>query len=625
MKKTYTYYLLISLISLITISCHEDTMENTASSPVEMSDSNTWDGFVYPHSANYISTTRAGSFENDWENWDNYTLPDGSILPLPWKDETYGGLDVLVAKDVKKADGWLMISHSLNEDPKTRGLVYRILFYNQKAGDLKIFQFMEDAPINHSTGFWHVNFVTQQSMSNSLNEVALPTSVKFSAKEYQWMTAVGSANNRNVFGKGWSIVNIPNLAYDPNAQLDQTLQISTSADTRTLYDLLGTSKSQTEGLIITNGSSNPFGDFQNSLSNWYGDKAETWVNDKIKDNIIKPKFLNTVVTGIVTQGAKGLITAGANLVLSKLFGSFSRPTPTISSVRLATKTESTITGTGVTPGITGLTDYTVSVGKNKTGIELGVWNLTENPTIYMHPVGVVSRLNNGFDSDENAYRFINSGKYKYNIVVNPQLTPNLKKYWVECDAVMYTGNQDKLPKPMKDFSDFGSIGYSPNKSNGAFAATEAKDLLMKSDVSIWDKVKVDCTFNRLWSTYGKDKYNPIYKYVYAPDNINLIRGGFSLPKDKYYAKVTVYMVTEFENCLDTVVDMRTFVPKFEWDPDLVKQYKGASMSGLQGLASGDRILKTIDNHVIENNRSSYNTLKEDAYETDQEQTMETDE
>lgn len=81
------------------------------------------------------------------------------------------------------------------------------------------------------------------------------------------MTAVGSANNRNVFGKGWSIVNIPNLAYDPNAQLDQTLQISTSADTRTLYDLLGTSKSQTEGLIITNGSSNPFGDFQNSLSN----------------------------------------------------------------------------------------------------------------------------------------------------------------------------------------------------------------------------------------------------------------------------------------------------------------------------------------------------------------------
>ena len=99
MKKTYTYYLLISLISLITISCHEDTMENTASSPVEMSDSNTWDGFVYPHSANYISTTRAGSFENDWENWDNYTLPDGSILPLPWKDETYGGLDVLVAYD----------------------------------------------------------------------------------------------------------------------------------------------------------------------------------------------------------------------------------------------------------------------------------------------------------------------------------------------------------------------------------------------------------------------------------------------------------------------------------------------------------------------------------------------
>lgn len=85
------------------------------------------------------------------------------------------------------------------------------------------------------------------------------------------------------------------------------------------------------------------------------------------------------------------------------------------------------------------------------------------------------------------------------------------------------------------------------------------------------------------------------------------------------------MVTEFENCLDTVVDMRTFVPKFEWDPDLVKQYKGASMSGLQGLASGDCILKTIDNHVIENNRSSYNTLKEDAYETDQEQTMETDE
>ena len=83
------------------------------------------------------------------------------------------------------------------------------------------------------------------------------------------------------------------------------------------------------------------------------------------------------------------------------------------------------------------------------------------------------------------------------------------------------------------------------------------------------------------------------------------------------------MVTEFENCLDTVVEMRTFVPKFEWDPDLIKQYKGASMSGLQGLASGDRILSTIDNYVIENNRSSYNTLKEITYESEQEQTMET--
>lgn len=93
------------------------------------------------------------------------------------------------------------------------------------------------------------------------------------------------------------------------------------------------------------------------------------------------------------------------------------------------------------------------------------------------------------------------------------------------------------------------------------------------------------------------------KYIYAPKNMDLVRGGnFKIAADNVLVKVTVQLVTKFENKRDTTVETRTFVPKFEWDPSLMQTYGTNSMSLLQSHAAGDAVLQRIDNNVIENCR-----------------------
>ena len=141
--------------------------------------------------------------------------------------------------------------------------------------------------------------------------------------------------------------------------------------------------------------------------------------------------------------------------------------------------------------------------------------------------------------------------------------------------------------------------------NGGIAryVQNKENIFGDKNVSLYKHVNVNAGFWRIWNKYGKDPQKSVFKYIYAPKNMDLVRGGnFKIAADNVLVKVTVQLVTKFENKRDTTVETRTFVPKFEWDPSLMQTYGTNSMSLLQSHAAGDAVLQRIDNNVIENCR-----------------------
>lgn len=123
---------LILLINIITISlsgCSDDNellvMDNYSESK-EPCDQN--------------SLTRSSlTLESDWEKMDYVTRPNGKNEMLPWNIRANTPVDHAVLSDMKKEDGWVMLSHSLYEPEFSNAPIDYIALYNQATGDLKVY------------------------------------------------------------------------------------------------------------------------------------------------------------------------------------------------------------------------------------------------------------------------------------------------------------------------------------------------------------------------------------------------------------------------------------------------------------------------------------------------------
>lgn len=543
-----------------------------------------------PVSEEALSQTRATSFEENWETYDKYVFPDRQFVYMPWSKNAKGDFDIDLGKDIKKEDGWVMLGHTFNDNNQDVNGVYIMMLYNKKTGDLKICYDQPANNLGHSSGIWKIDFYRPQGWCNSLNEIALPATKKLNDGDgYCWISTVADRHHEGKFNKGWNIVVIPNLAYDPSSPTDQQINIGTDGFIETVSTQVLEGTGITDGVIITTGYKNPLLNLGKSLANHLGTDAETWATKNLKKNF-------------VGKGIKGLIAGGVNLIANKLFGSFTRQTQTTQQVRLTTNLNLKGTIESITNTQTGLTPTSLPIGKDDTGVELGVWNLADNPTVYMHPVGVVYQLGNGLLSDENLYAFTNSGNFKTDLLINPQIKANVISSKVECEVITAQRMDKKYPVPLKSFSDYGSLGAYKN-GNVARYVQNKENIFGDKNVSLYKHVNVNAGFWRIWNKYGKDPQKSVFKYIYAPKNMDLVRGGnFKIAADNVLVKVTVQLVTKFENKRDTTVETRTFVPKFEWDPSLMQTYGTNSMSLLQSHAAGDAVLQRIDNNVIENCR-----------------------
>jgi len=599
MKRLINFSVIIAAILLGLASCSDDVPEFQANASFHRQTPSS--KFTYPNSPNYqAKSTRATTdnvdFDTNWEKVESLVLPNGNTMTLPWSDKYTGVHPMEYTKDIKREDGWLLLCHTFNQPANQVDPLWLMAFYNQMTGDLKIFYYV-DSVLSHNNAFWTVNFTQNNGWLNAINEIALPTHNKF-GEAFNWTASVHPNEKTTSLSQGWNSFVIPTLSYDPDAPLNAAIRINNYQTTAAIFDIYGKEEGEINGQLITMGTTNQFSGLQSTVASAAGNAAQNLVKAWLSSN----SKINANQSEIAAAGIGQLVKWGVGKIVGKLTGKFSKPTYSEQNLKLEMKSRSTFKGSMITSGITGVPGTGFGVGKATTGVELGVWNLTENPTIYIHPVGVMCKTFNGVNSDEAEYRYVASGNFKADIVINPQLLPHVISYKVTCEPVRYwpktNGDVASLPQSLAPSSDYGSLGSKETGSSLKYEVPDASIIYEDNYYTIYDNDLLGyATYWGIWNRYGKHSgLVPLYRYIYGPSNQDLCRGGGIAYDCKYnYAKVTVEMETEFEGKRDTVVTTRTYVPKFEWDPKYVESYGTNSMSSLQGHAYNDPILSRIDN------------------------------
>lgn len=548
-----------------------------------------------------VTTRSIASFEDDWENIDMVKLDNmENPIYMPWS--SYGSVNFTktVGKDIKKRDGWILLRHSFNSNEHSDLKQPYMIFYNLATGDLKYFTCLLETPLKHSSTFWQLTFNDPQGLMNSHDRVCSPMSHQFGLTGTDDSTWTYTLEDRPPVTPhikyGWNVLVIPNLVYDSNCPKDLEVVLQTRASDVTYGLMEGSSYGNINGQIYSYQGSNPFSILKQGVATFSGDSAEEFVNKFLSGgtNNTKSGTLLGVVIG-------SLIKTGANMILDKLFGAFDKTDTIVSDVRLTTHSDIVMSNKEVTPTEDGNIIRRLNLGKNAIGKELGTWNLTENPTVYVHPVGVLCAVPLGVDGGDCSYLFKNS-RAVCNVSINPDLLPHVLSYKVTCEPVRYytktSRGNDMVPYTSVVSSDFGSLG----KLNANSSGTQKNILYQDANYEIWKNETYKATYYGIWNRYGKNPGRvPVYKYFFAPGNDNIKYGGkFGVDPQNAFVKVTMEMEVEFEGKVFTCVETRTYRAKFEWDPDKVFNYTGLSMSAIQGYASSDSSLRDIDNGTYDN-------------------------
>lgn len=547
------------------------------------------DGITYPNSPDFIKTlSRADkTFETDWQDYE-YVEISGKKLWLPWAMDSNGSAD----KDIRKEDGWKMVLHNFKMVDNIDNKTVDIIFYNEYSGEMKICYHIPEKPNQTTETLPTISFSKSTTLLNACEGVATPSCYTIPNFKY----AV-TPHSRNYLTKNWNIVSVP-LNYDPNTPAEMQLIFDPSKGiTSAALNFIIEAQSQSEGTLT-------------SIS-YKDSKIHSMVNKVAGDNAKKlaakiiPQDKN--FSEILTGGVAGLIKAGVNLLSSKFFGKTKDVEE--STIQFTTQTTGSAEGSLYGSTTTGLSELNREIGKTRTNIELGNWTLTEMPTLYMHPVGILSLAKFGPMGDYFLYDFRSSGNYKYNVVINPTLKSKLKKYWTECVTVMESHSAIDtigmaLPSSSYAYSDsdFGSLG-NHDRRNLLDAPSELKTYLGTVAKCSYTKTPfVEFkNVNGIYAKYGRQEgTNPTYRFVYAPNNADIMPAGQKFSMSNVYLKISLYMIVDNNGSNDTIVTTRTYYPKFEWDPSLMSKYNyGNSMSQVQTMASQDALLLEIDPKVWE--------------------------
>lgn len=434
--------------------------------------------------------------------------------------------------------------------------------------------------MQHNNGVWSVNFVNNtNSMFNSTEGIAAPESFKQS-QEYN---SLMRGNTSRSLKKGWNVFEVP-LTFDSSQAGDLSLYISSISETTLSVQIGLNFLANAKGSIISYNSTAKNRDLKESILQLTGNAAKDLANDFVSNAGITDDILATIISGGIQQSMNYNI----NYSLDKFLGQKEKTSQTLQTLKFSMDGKGSLSGSIQAKLSTGGIDVKFPIGENKTGLKLGAWNLKNVPVIYMHPVGVIYRLPTGLISDENEYIFRSSGNYNAEVIFNPQLLPHIKSYRITYTPVYMLPDSLKnelLPTYPNDISSLPSLS-SINKQYPQISVHTVFDssdfLCYKNGIcaensdSKNNKIKIFAneakgvaTYWNLWGKYGKPQENSfdynssIYKFIYAPGENDLIRGGaFKFGGQRYYLKVSLYAEVEFEGKTSQILETRTYKPIF---------------------------------------------------------------
>lgn len=553
----------MSLVGLA--SCQDEALVvNNTQSDAQVEE---WDGVVYPSSKNYMPMTRGllSQFETDWENMDEIPIPNSETgIHTPWSSKySDSNLPYDFAFDVKKEDGWKMLFHTFgvnNDRMRYMGL------YNQRTGVLKVFYYSYTDEFRNNGGTWEINFSTLQSFLNHTGELSVP--IDLDKIEYWGCTNAVSAANK-AFMLGWNGFQVQ-LAYAPNQLSNYAFDISSHCLNTADLSLFGDEYSYSEGTILTYGSSNPVSGLTSDLAAVFGNSAEEFIDKKITKGDLKKNPSNAETKSLLGGVANAVVNYGANLIFSAFTSAFTRQTVTKSDLQFTTKGTVTTTGDLTFNSNSPAMGLRLDFNKNNIG-EVGVWNLTEQPTIYMDPRADFVP-NPPYDEMYHEYNYQLRGvsRYEYDLLINPELEPYIKDQWVEIDLIRYWDYEHCADVPeVPEMYSFGSLG---SRSRGFDGDTYKEEDLIYGEHLVTGAIYREPMAYTIYTKYQVEpdgEYRDPEPTVYVPNTETYTEKRFN--SENIFMKVSLYLVTEFEGKEETTISTRTFIPKIEWDPVICEQ------------------------------------------------------
>ena len=529
-----------------------------------------WDGVTYPSSKYFQAMTKsASSFETDWETMNEIPVPtsEGSIY-RPWStDENDSNLPYEFAFDVKKEDGWKMLFHTFNS---TSDAMRYIGLYNQRTGVLKVFYYLNNEGFPNNGGAWEMTFTAPQGFLNQVEELSIP--VDLGKLENFACTNAVRADNK-AFARGWNGFQI-SLAYAPNDMSDYVLDISSHCLNTVDVSLFSDSYSHSEGTILTAGSSNSLTGLTSNMATVFGKAAEDYLDKDIESGKLTGNAGSSGTRSLVGGIIGAVVNYGVNLIFNSLTSTFSEQTTNRSDLQFSTS--GTITTQGDLSFNTNSPTSSTRIQFDKAHVgEVGLWNLADQPTVYVDPrADYVPGPDTGIKG-EAYYETRGVSRYDYDLLINPELTPYIKDKWVEIEMVKYYDYMNCAPtvSDMYEYGELGSSGYGFN------VKYEKEDLIYGTDR------KTGAIYHETLGGYEMlaraanfPNKDIIYPVVYIP-NLDMY-GVKRFNVHNTFLKMSLYLVTEFEGKETTTISTRTFVPKIEWDPDICEVLENVPLEEL---------------------------------------------
>lgn len=483
--------------------------------------------------------TRGLSVDNDWGNWKKVKLASGDSVAVPWGDLVSTTIPVDICQDIKSANGWDLIVHTVNGYGEV-GMNY-LIFHNKYTGILKVFYYLEPSHSSlQNTAIWKLHFETPQSYLAFSEDIANDATKKNIEDIY-----LGNITNNisKGYSIGWNCFQTE-LAYDPDFTRG-TLQIIPEAMTTSTIKLEGTIDTKTEGLIISTTNSNIANGAVKSTANFVGQQAENWT----KKAIGKSAFSGI---NLVVKGAGSIVKSGINLLLGSFTGGFNKEEQTTQSVQLRTNGTVTLAGELQTVQSGMISPLRFSISKEDVG-RLGAWCLNDVPTLLITPDAY-------FVEPDPAGIWVNNYatspfRPEYNPVINPDLLPYIKNYSFDCKLYeKYSVNQRNA------FGKINKTSYTHHLERRFLRYDDVYDPYSMIIVPVWAK-------DENGNVIDIDLYNPPYR-VYIPDDdamgIAGAHGDFDFTSH-YILVVSLTIQIEQEGNESTIVSNHTFIPKLAWD------------------------------------------------------------